>query len=54
LVLHAPAGLKMDACRKARASRAAPRTRDALWKTIGRTRDRRSPAACTTCLRHCG
>jgi transposase len=34
--------------------RAAPRTRENLWKTIGQTLDQFSPAECSNYIRHCG
>ncbi len=39
---------------KALIRRAAPRSRDGLWQTIGYTLDRFSPAECSSYLRHCG
>jgi transposase len=39
---------------KALLRRAAPRTRETLWNTIGRSLDRFSPAECANYIRHCG
>lgn len=39
---------------KALLRQAAPRTRESLWKSIGRSLDRFSPTECANYIRHCG
>jgi transposase len=45
---------QMFAKLKDRLRRAVPRTREALWNTIGQTLDPFSPTECFHYLRHCG